>query len=301
METTNTSRTLNYNFIPVPSNLYFALDVNLRNALTVFVQLSSYYADTDGYFFRTVEDLQKDFKFGKNLTIAVIESLYQYNLLQVKSVGFTKKNRTKQLNFYRVNFEHFKNFENYNLYTITNNEELHLETVDYRAKGFKVTYTSQTENKTTTSVENSASGEIPSRIDENPTEPTKMPLAENSVTNVGTSDVEKSKYSVDGVDEVEEIQLVFKEVENLEKAIPPKPNNIEIRALPRNISVKQKCVGLVERYEKMTIPSSSESLEKCNKAYNYIQNQYKQGLLGIEDKDNLTRRLVRARFQKHRV
>lgn len=297
METTNTSRTLNYIFIPVPTNLYFALDVNLRNALTVLVQLSSFYADADGYFFRTIEDLMKDFKYGKNLTIAVIESLYQYNLLLVKSVGFTKKNKTKQVNFYKVNFEHFKDFEQYNLYTITNNEELHLDTVDYRAKGFKVTYTNQVENIAATSVDNSASEETPSKLGEKPTEPKEIAL--NDTVEDG-NDTPTTKYNFDGVDEVEEMISVFNEVEEWEKAIPPKPSNIETRSLPHFDQLAlQRCIGLVERYENMIIPSSDKSLELCNKGYDYLQNQFKQGLIDIESRDKLTRRLVQARFKKH--
>lgn len=297
METTNTSRTLNYSFIPVPTNLYFALDVNLRNALTVLVQLSNFYADADGYFFRTIEDLMKDFKYGKNLTIAVIESLYQYNLLLVKSVGFTKKNKTKQVNFYKVNFEHFKDFEQYNLYTITNNEELHLETVDYRAKGFKVTYTNQVENIAATIVYNSASEETPSKVCEKPTEPKEMAL--NDTVEDG-NDTPTTKYSFDGVDEVEEMISVFNEVEEWEKTIPPKPTNIETRSLPHFDQLAlQRCIGLVERYENMTIPSSNVSLDMCNKGYDYLQNQFKQGLIDIETRDKLTRRLVQARFKKH--
>lgn len=171
----NTS-TLNYSFIAVPTNLFFALDNNLRNALTVLLQLSSVFADADGYFFRTNEDLQADFKMGKNLTIAVLESLYQYGLLQVKSVGFTKKNGKKQVNFYRVNVDAFKNYEKYHIYTITKNEELHLDTVDYKAKDFKVTYTASTVNSNEESISeptepsNNVSEDIPSKEVENVSE-----------------------------------------------------------------------------------------------------------------------------------
>ena len=178
METLNNSKNINYSFIAVPTNLFFALDNNLRNALTVLLQLSSVYADADGYFFRTNEDLQADFKMGKNLTIAVLESLYAYGLLQVKSVGFTKKNGKKQVNFYRVNVDAFKNYEKYHIYTITKNEELHLDTVDYKAKDFKVTYTAATAIDSTneesisepTEPSNNVSEEIPSKEVENVSE-----------------------------------------------------------------------------------------------------------------------------------
>ena len=113
---------------------------------------------------------------GKNLTIAVLESLYRYRLLQVKSVGFTKKNGKKQVNFYRVNVDAFKNYEKYHIYTITKNEELHLDTVDYKAKDFKVTYTASTVNSNEESISeptepsNNVSEEIPSKEVENVSE-----------------------------------------------------------------------------------------------------------------------------------
>lgn len=145
MEKTFNNKNIDYNFLAVPTHLFFALDGNLRNAITTLLQLQSVFGDNEGYFFRTNEDLQKDLRMGKNLVIAVLESLYQYNLLQVKSVGFTKKNGKRSVNFFKVNTEAFKDFEKFNLYTITNTEELHLDTIDYKAKDFKVTYTASTE------------------------------------------------------------------------------------------------------------------------------------------------------------
>lgn len=236
----NTSRNLNYNFIAVPTNLFFSLDNNLRNALTVLLQLSSVFADSDGYFFRTNEDLQSDFKMGKNLTIAVLESLYQYGLLQVKSVGFTKKNGKRQVNFFRVNTERFKDFEKFHIYTITKNEELHLETVDYKSKDFKVTYTASTvENQDTTgnsptSVQNNVSEEIPSNTSENVLErqetpnldfvelaaPTEDEKNDEIIPTESDKDLEYLDFvlsSNNGVDETEEIKKVAKEVEEIEK------------------------------------------------------------------------------------
>ena len=219
METSNT-RNINYSFIAVPTNLFFALDVNLRNALTVLLQLSSVFADQDGYFYRTIEDLQDDFKMGHNLTIAVLESLYQYGLLQVKSVGFTKKNTKKQVNFYRVNFERFKDFEKYHIYTITKNEELHLETVKYREKGFKVTYTASTVEESITSPtinQNSASEEIPSNHTENALERQEMANNDTVEDSEPIETVEESQFELEftnncGVDVVEECQKVVEEV-----------------------------------------------------------------------------------------
>lgn len=176
------TRNLNYNFIAVPTNLYFALDANLRNALTVLLQLSSFYCDKEGWFFRTNEDLQQDFRCGKTLTIACLESLFRYKILQVKSVGFTKKGKQRSVNFYRINFESFKDYEKFNIYTITKNPELQLDTVNYKAKDYKVTYTASTstenEKLSPSDASNSDSGQLSMEKTENVTEGSKMPSNE---------------------------------------------------------------------------------------------------------------------------
>ena len=214
METLN-NRNINYSFIAVPTNLFFALDNNLRTALTVLLQLSSVFADQDGYFFRTNEDLQQDLKMGKNLTIAVLESLYQYGLLQVKSVGFTRKNGKKQVNFFRVCTENFKNYEKYHIYTITKNEELHLNTVDYKAKNFKVTYTADTAQNDETAilapsdVQNDLNGEIPTPTTENGLEGQEMA---NPTTFEESAPTEGDGEDVIDVDEETELQEVEEDI-----------------------------------------------------------------------------------------
>ena len=47
-----------YQFNAVPMNLVACCDLNCRSMLWTLVQLSSYYADKDGWFFRTNEDLR---------------------------------------------------------------------------------------------------------------------------------------------------------------------------------------------------------------------------------------------------
>lgn len=211
METSN-NRNINYSFIAVPTNLFFSLDNNLRTALTVLLQLSSVFADQDGFFFRTNEDLQQDLKMGKNLTIAVLESLYQYNLLEVKSVGFTKKNGKKQVNFFRVCTENFKNYEKYHIYTITKNEELHLETVDYKAKNFKVTYTADTAQNDETAilapsdVQNDLDGEIPTPTTENGLEGQEMAKPATFEESAPTEDDGEDVIDVDEETELQEVE-----------------------------------------------------------------------------------------------
>lgn len=237
---TSTKRNLDYRFIAIPTNLFFSLDSNLRNALTVLLYLSSVFADSDGYFFRTIEDLKDDFKCGKTLTIAILESLYRYNLLQVKSVGFTKKNGKKQVNFYRVNVEKFKDFEEYNIYTITNNKELQLETVDYKAKDFKVTYTASTESElisSPTDLEINETLTDANTDQENGLETKEIALNEDVESLSQPVEDEDNEFifdcvlsNVSGVDELEELKKEFGKEIRIEKAVFPTPTNIEFRS-----------------------------------------------------------------------
>lgn len=277
METSN-NRNINYSFIAVPTNLFFALDNNLRNALVVLLQLSSVFADQNGFFFRTNEDLQADLKMGKNLTIAVLESLYQYELLQVKSVGFTKKNSKKQVNFYRVNVEKFKDYEQYHVYTITKNEELHLETVDYKAKGFKVTYTASTVEETILSpsdAQKSISEEIPSHYTENVTEPKETANNDTVEVETPTEDVTVPQMDLEftsnsGVDEVEEIKNVVEEIAE----VPTDFDVEEDDTKPLNDTELES--RLIQYYNDSKDTITSEALyNDFETVYNMVLNNYK--------------------------
>lgn len=283
METSN-NKNINYSFIAVPTNLFFALDNNLRNALTVLLQLSSVFADQDGYFFRTIEDLETDFKMGHNLTIAVLESLYQYGLLQVKSVGFTKKNSKKQVNFYRVNVERFKDFEKYHIYTITKNEELHLETVKYREKGFKVTYTASTVEESITSptnVQNSVAEEIPSNTTENALERQEMANNETVEDSAPIETVQESQFELEftnncGVDVVEECQKVVEEVNEYNELAE------EVEDENRKLSDKELETLLVQYFNDNKDSITTES------QYNEFETVFKMVLQNYKDNDQIT-------------
>ena len=192
----------------------------------------------------------------------------------------------RQTSYYRINTSKFKEWEKYNFNTITNTEELHLKTINYKAKGFKVTYNA---------------GNSPLSQDQSASEETPSPTLENVSTALEASNPEILDSKTQ--DEIGEMWLeVQKENSKVEKAVILTPTNIEMRSLSHfDQLAKQRCIGLVERYESMIIPTSNESLEKCNKAASYIYNQFQNGLIDIEDRDRLTRRLIAARFRKHRV
>lgn len=327
----NTLTPMDYNFIAVPTNLYFALDNNLRVALTTLVQLSSVFADQDGFFFRTNEDLQADFKMGKNLTIAVLESLYQYGLLQVKSVGFTKKNTKRQVNFFKVNFSAFKDYEQYNIYTITKNEELHLDTVDYKAKDFKVTYTASTE---TTSVSPSIeeTEEIPSGVVENVSEAKETALNKTVETDTPTEVEETTGEPMEDlpITDVydgecpllqEELDEILNSTPATEKkgyedntfrlgtdgkrietasVIPTDLGKVEKRFIQKNIDQDEigKCYDLCNRFCSMDFPNAVTCNDYCQKACDYYYKQYTNGKIEESDYKRLLGVITKKRWEK---
>lgn len=125
---------LGYQFIPVPMNLYLSMDNNCRSMFTTMVQLSSYYADKDGWFFRTNEDLQAESRLSENLVRATISSLYSQGLLEVKSVG--KSNGTVP-NYFRLNVGKFVEWDKYSIEESYKNPVYIIETDNYKQKGWK--------------------------------------------------------------------------------------------------------------------------------------------------------------------
>lgn len=105
MKSRNTQKT-SYGFVAVPTNLFFLLDANLKSVLSTLIQLSSFYADKDGWFFRSNEDLQMQSRLSKNLVIASLDTLYQKGIIGIRSY---KNGKT---NFFRVNTEKFQEYEN---------------------------------------------------------------------------------------------------------------------------------------------------------------------------------------------
>lgn len=285
MEKLSNNRNLNYNFIAVPTNLFFSLDGNLRIGLTVLLQLQSVFGDADGYFFRTNEDLQSDFRMGKNLTIAVLESLYQHGLLQVRSVGFTRKNGKRSVNFFRVNVERFKEFEQFNIYTIAKNEELHLYTVNYKAKDFKVTYTATTEDNSETT------GNTPQIVSNEISEETPSNEADNTPTTRETTNPDIVKF------------------QTLETAcvIPTDTNRVEKRSFDKatsthqgrpNESAKEKCIQLLRKFDTLKDLNAKELNQKESLVKDYILNQYKKGLLDFDTQDAMLVVLNRLKQEK---
>ena len=71
----NEEKSLGYQFTAIPTNLMACMDLNCRSMLFALIQLSSYYADKDGWFFRTNEDLRAESRLSENLVRATLSTL----------------------------------------------------------------------------------------------------------------------------------------------------------------------------------------------------------------------------------
>ena len=128
---------IKYQFTAVPTNLYLCMDLNCRSMLFTLIQLSSYYADSNGYFFRTNSDLQEESKLSENVIRATLSSLYSHELIDVKTVG-AKNGKTP--NFFKVEFGKFLEWEKYNIEDCMKNPMYQIITDNYKEKGWKASY-----------------------------------------------------------------------------------------------------------------------------------------------------------------
>lgn len=126
-----------YQFNAVPMNLMACCDLNCRSMLWTLVQLSSYYATTDGWFFRTNEDLRTQSLLSENLVRATLSTLCNIGVVDVQTVG---KGKSKTPNKFKLNIERFKDWERYSLEDCIKHPDLRIETDNYKAKGWQPSY-----------------------------------------------------------------------------------------------------------------------------------------------------------------
>jgi hypothetical protein len=103
--------------------------------LFTLIQLSSYYADEDGWFFRTYEDLEMESNLSKNLVEATIQTLFNHYLIEARPTGFGKG---KKPNYYKVNFEEFSKYDEMSIEDAMKNPDFKIRTVNYKGSNFKL-------------------------------------------------------------------------------------------------------------------------------------------------------------------
>lgn len=126
-----------YQFTAMPVNLTACMDNNCRSMLFTLLQLSSYYADEDGWFYRTNMDLQMQSRLSDKLVTEVISTFHRIGILEVQSVGQSKG---KFPNRFRLNQSKFLEWEKQRLEDCMKNPNLYIEKEDRKQKGWKPSY-----------------------------------------------------------------------------------------------------------------------------------------------------------------
>lgn len=154
-----------YQFNAAPMNLMACCDLNCRSMLWTLVQLSSYYAAEDGWFFRTNEDLRTQSLLSENLVRATLSTLYNIGVIDVQTVG---KGKSKTPNKFKLRVDRFADWEKYRLEDCIKHPNLRIETDDYKAKGWQPSYLKKLDIETVNnSVEISTSRPAPSQSEDN--------------------------------------------------------------------------------------------------------------------------------------
>lgn len=136
---------IGYQFTAVPTNLYQCCDINVRSMLTTLIQLSSYYANSEGWFFRANDDLRAQANLSENLVRATLSTLYRIRVVNIKTVG---KGKSKTPNQFKLNFDKFLEWESYNIDDCYKHTDLLIETDNYKAKGWQPCYLEKLKTET---------------------------------------------------------------------------------------------------------------------------------------------------------
>ena len=135
----------NFQFTQVPTNLFILLDNNCRSMLFTLIQLSSYYADEDGWFFRTCSDLEEESNLSQNLVKATLQTLFNHHIIEAKPTGQSKG---KKPNYYKVNFDEFAKYDEISIEEAMKNPDLKIHTVNYKGSCFKLSLVRDTVKET---------------------------------------------------------------------------------------------------------------------------------------------------------
>ena len=130
---------IDYQFVAVPLNLFCRLDNNLRSVLFTLIQLHSYYAEGDGWFYRSNADLGAQSNLSENLVRITIDVLYKAGLIDVESVGKGKGTNSPS-NRFKVNWERFKDYEKDDIEKCIKDPRLEIKTPKYKGSHYHCSY-----------------------------------------------------------------------------------------------------------------------------------------------------------------
>ncbi len=115
--------------------MFLCLDNNCRSMLFTLIQLSSMYADEQGWFFRSTADLEAETGLSKKVMDGTLDAMLKKNLVdfipQQQGKGVKQTSRK-----YRVNFHAFLNFEKCFIEDCIKNPDYKIVTSDYKNGAF---------------------------------------------------------------------------------------------------------------------------------------------------------------------
>lgn len=222
----------NYQFTQVPTNLFILLDNNCRSMLFTLIQLSSYYADEDGWFFRRWEDLIVESNLSLNLSMATVQTLFNHHIIEAKPTGYGKGRKP---NYYKVNFDNFTKYDEISIEDAMKNPDLKIHTVDYKGSNFKLNLVRETVNKTVT----------------------KVVKSENNIENIENADNVKNVYNIKNEKKQFEIECKNENIEtNTEETYENKTLERELE-----IAIEQ---NLIPTEEKKKVEVKKQFVQHCD-------------------------------------
>ena len=193
-------REIEYQFVAVPLNLFCRLDNNLRSMLFVLIQLQTYYADKDGWFFRSNEDLKAQSNLSENLVRLTIDTLYKEGLIDVESVG-KGKGRNTPSNRYKVLWERFKDYEKDDIEMCIKDPRLEIKTPQYKGSHYHPSYLDKKEMEVTTEAV-MADAQVKDKVDDKVENVVKV---EDNIYNIDNKEIIDNKKNVDNIDNIKNI------------------------------------------------------------------------------------------------
>ncbi len=193
-----------YQFVAVPLNLFCRLDNNLRSMLFTLIQLQIYYAESDGWFFRSNEDLKAQSNLSENLVRVTIDTLYKEGLIDVESVG-KGKGSNSQSNRYKVHLDRFKDYEEVDIEKCIKDPRFKIRTLNYKGSHYRPSYLDENGDEVTTEVV-MADGQVSTQVNE---------MVDDMVENVV-----KSEDNIDNIYNIENIDnksIINNNINNIEE------------------------------------------------------------------------------------
>lgn len=284
---------IGYQFTAVPTNLYQCCDINVRSMLSTLVQLSSYYADRDGWFFRTNDDLRAQAKLSENLVRATLSTLYNIGAVDIRSVG---KGKSKTPNQFKLNFDKFLEWESCDIEDCYKHPDFEIETDNYKANGWQPSYLKSLDVwNVTDAVEIPTSQPTPSQSEDN----INNIENKNNILSEGSKQVEVKSNQFDTYKRREDVLMdKLYNVKNWTdfKLIRKQINELISTATSDTVAEKTK-----KRYKgieegKIKFLKSKISKETYNSFYDDFYREYDCGWLG---KEAVEKKQIMVQPQEH--